>query len=491
MIIASSMVFIDVTVVHLALPVLQRDLGASFQALQWTVNAYSLTLGGLLLLGGAAGDRFGRRRVFAIGLALFGLASLGCALASDGWLLVLARALQGIGGALLVPGSLAIISETFPKAERGRAIGTWAAASALTTASGPMIGGWLVEHFSWRIIFEINPPLAAVSLFLLWRAGISRGQPSGRSSPLDWAGALWSVVALGSLTYACVAAGAGSGWPVAVLAALALCGGALFVRTEARAAAPLMPLDIFRSSVFTRTNIMTLLLYGALSGVFFLLPFRLINGQGYTASEAGAALLPFSLSIALLSRPMGALQDRWGPRPLLTAGAALYAGGLVFIALAGVDATYWNDLFPGLLAMGIGMSLVVAPLTTAVMNSVEEDRQGLASGINNAASRIAGLISVALVGAGAGLLMPVLLGGALDHVGLTEPLRSLLLSGADGLNPLLVPAGVDAPLAERLHSAGAEAQIGVFRLLALGLAGLATAAAVVASTLPRLADQPS
>jgi len=484
---ASAMVFVDATVVHVALPVLQRGLGASPAQLQWIVNAYTLLLGALLLLGGAAGDRFGRRRVFCLGLGVFGLASLACALAPDAGWLIAARALQGLGGALLVPGSLAIISASFPRAERGRAIGTWAAASALTTAAGPALGGWLIELLSWRAVFWLNLPLAALAVGLALRSvPADPPAPEGRERALDWPGALLATLGFGALTYGLIALGDGA---TGRLAAGAMAAGVLlllaFLAQEARAPAPMMPLALFRSRAFAVANLLTLLLYAALIGTLFLLPFLLMRVQGYGPAAAGSALLPFSLLIATLSRPAGALLDRQGPRRMLTLGPLLAAAGIALLALPGPGAGYWSGYLPGLLLLGLGMAACVAPLTTTVMNAVDDAAAGTASGINNAASRIAGLVAVAAVGALALRLFPPALEAALTPLDLEPALTVALLTEADGLGGARLPAGLPADLAERIAVAARQALATTYRALLLGLAACALAAGVVAALLLR------
>jgi len=486
---ASAMVFVDATVVHVALPVLQHGLGASPAQLQWIVNAYTLLLGALLLLGGAAGDRFGRRRVFCLGLGVFGLASLACALAPDAGWLIAARALQGLGGALLVPGSLAIISASFPRSERGRAIGTWAAASALTTAAGPALGGWLIELLSWRAVFWLNLPLAALALGLALRAvPADPPAPDGRERPLDWPGALLAVGGFGALTYGLIALGEGAaGARPAVTIAAGLLLLLVFLAQEVRARAPMMPLGLFRSRAFAVANLLTLLLYAALIGTLFLLPFLLMRVQGYGPAAAGSALLPFSLLIATLSRPAGALLDRQGPRRMLTLGPLLAAAGIALLALPGPGAGYWSGYLPGLLLLGLGMAACVAPLTTTVMNAVDDAAAGTASGINNAASRIAGLVAVALVGAMALRLFPPALQAALAPLELEPALTAALLAEADGLAGARPPEGLPTALTAQIEAAGRAALAATYRGLLLGLAACALAAGVVAALLPHRA----
>lgn len=399
------MAFIDTSVVNVALPTLQRALAADGTAMQWVVNAYSLTLGALILLGGAAGDRFGRRRVFLVGIVLFAAASLGCGGASGAATLIVARLAQGVGGALMVPQSLALIAASFPGESRGRAIGTWAAAAALTTAAGPPLGGWLVQAVSWRAIFLINLPLAA-GAFWLTLAQVPESRDS-QAAPLDWPGAALVTAGLGALTWSAIAA-AQRGQSVLAVGAGAAVGLALlagFVTHEARAAHPMVPLSLFRSADFAGANLVTLLLYGGLSGTLFFLPFALIQLRGDSAAQAGASFLPLLLLLGLLSRATGAMSRRTGPRLPLVVGPLLAAAGFAALGFAAApDVPYWRGLLPALTVLGLGMAITIPPLTTAVLDAVEDRLSGTASGVNNAVARVAGLLAVAVLGASA-LLM--------------------------------------------------------------------------------------
>lgn len=394
------MAFIDGSVVSVALPAMQADLDASLRGAQWIVNAYMLTLGALMLVGGAAGDRYGRRKMFILGVLVFGGASIACGLAPQvGWL-VAARALQGIGGALMVPESLAIISAAFPEKERGRAIGTWAGFSALTTALGPVLGGYLVDASSWRTIFFVNVPLALITLVIaLWHVPESRGEEDHAS--VDWRGGLLATLGLGAIAYGLtVASEVAWSHPLVLGALLAgLVFLAIFVWWERRAPAPMMPLDLFRAREFSGANGITLLLYFALSGAMFFVPFELIGVHGYSAMQAGAAFLPFTLIMGTLSRWSGALIEKYGARWPLTVGPVVVAIGLALLALPGTGSSYWTGYFPAMILMGLGMAIAVAPLTTVVMRSASERHSGVASGVNNAVSRVAGLLAVALLGA--------------------------------------------------------------------------------------------
>jgi EmrB/QacA subfamily drug resistance transporter len=398
-ILASTIAFIDESVVNIALPAIERELSASAAVVQWLVNAYTLCLAALLLIGGATADRFGRRKMFIVGVCIFAAASLCCGLSPDIAVLILARAMQGFGAALLVPCSLALIGASFDEAERGRAIGTWAGFSAIAAAVGPILGGWIVDNFSWRWIFLINPLLALPAIWIAAEHVPESVDPHA-TGRLDWRGGFFALIGLAGVSFGLIAA-PDFGWTDARALAPLVCGVALlgvFLWLERRTAAPMLPLDLFRSRTFSAVNLLTLLLYAALAAAFFFLPFALIQVHGYSALLAGAAFLPFTVIMALLSRWSGGLVDRLGARLPLVVGPAITALGFGLLAYTVRHGAYWTFL-ASLSVLGLGMAISVAPLTTTVMNAVPADKMGVASAINNAVAALASLLAVAIFGA--------------------------------------------------------------------------------------------
>jgi EmrB/QacA subfamily drug resistance transporter len=399
-ILGSSMAFVDGSVVNIALPAIQHALHATAASTQWIVNAYLLLLGALVLVGGAAADLYGRRRIFLLGIAVFTIASVTCGLSPNIKALIVSRAVQGVGAALLIPASLAMLGATFDEHERSRAIGIWAGVGALTSAVGPVLGGWLVDQVSWRAIFLLNVPLAIVAAGLA--AGFACESRDGNAKSLDWAGAATVAVGLAAITWGLGAIPASGSYDKTVLGALGL--GfvflSLFLAIEARPGErAMMPLPLYKSRNFSAANALTLLLYFALGGAFYYLPFGLIRLGGYSATQAGAALLPFALIMGFGAPFAGMLSDRFGPRLSLTFGPIIAACGLALLAFADLRQSYWAGVFPAICVFGIGMTITVPPLTSTVMSSVGEAHAGIASGVNNAVARVAGLFAVAALGA--------------------------------------------------------------------------------------------
>jgi len=483
-ILGSSMTFIDGTVVNVALPALQEDLHATITDVQWVIEAYSLFLGGLLLVGGSLGDQFGRKRMFLAGIWLFTLASIACGLAPSIGALITARAIQGVGAAFLVPGSLAIISATFEGADRGRAIGTWSGFSAITAGIGPVAGGWLIEHVSWRAAFLLNVPLAALVIAVSVRF-MDESRDDSRTSVIDWAGAFLGVLGLGAIVFALLE------WPrpdanrslVSATLAAGVVALIAFVAVESRAAAPMLPIGLFRSRTFTLANLLTLLLYGALATVFWLVPMNLIEVQHYSATDAGAALLAFPLLMFALSRWSGGLVAKVGGRLPLTVGPIVAAIGLALFARPGIGGSYWTTFFPAVAVLGLGMAIVVAPLTTTVMSAVEPEHAGVASGVNNAVSRVAGLVAIAVFGIVLISVFDARVTPALDQIELTAVGRSAVerelpkLAGADlGSGDAVSTVNPDQRVA--IRRVVDESFVSAFRRVMLTAAAVALCAAV-------------
>ncbi len=480
-ILGTSMAFIDSTVVNVALPALESSFKAGVIDVQWVVESYGLFLGALILVGGAAGDRFGRRKVFLTGIALFALASAACGMAQSIHQLIAARALQGIGAALLTPGSLAIISASFPEAERGRAIGTWSGFSAITTALGPVLGGWLIQHATWRWIFFINLPLAAaVILISIVHVPESRGPVAKR---LDLLGALLAIIGLGGLVFGLIESPR-LGWTnleVSGSLLIAIVSLISFPFVEARAPSPMVPLTLFRSRTFSGANLLTLFLYAALGIFFFIFPMNLIQVQGYSATAAGAAALPLILLIFFLSRWSGGLVSRYGAKPPLIIGPLIAAAGFALFTVPGVGSSYWKSFFPAFIVLGFGMAVSVAPLTTAVMGTVDQKFAGAASGINNAVARVAGLLAIAIFG----ILMVNAFAARLDrqlaNLNFPPAARQQLLSNRTRLAAIDPPSGLDPAQTANAKTAIDNSFLFAFRLVTFCCAALSVASAVTAT----------
>jgi EmrB/QacA subfamily drug resistance transporter len=484
-IIGSSMAFLDMTVVNVALPALQADLYATITEVQWVIEAYALFLSALILVGGSMGDQFGRKRVFLFGVVLFTIASVLCGFADSSSALIASRALQGIGAAFFVPGSLAIISATFDDVDRGRAIGTWSGFSAMTSAIGPVVGGWLIEHVGWRAVFFLNVPLAALVLVLSARFMEESRDPS-RNTAIDWAGGVLAVLGLGGVVFGLLESARFGGSRPLIVATVA--GGAaclaLLVFIEHRAPSPMLPLTLFRSRTFTLANLFTLVLYAAVGIVFFLIPLNLIQVQHYSAMEAGASLLPVPVILFTLSRWSGSLVARVGSRLPLTVGAILVAIGLALFARSGIADSYWTTFFPAAAVLGFGLAIVVAPLTATVMGAVERQHAGVASGVNNAVARVAGLLAIAVFGVVLVRTFDARVRQRLEVLDLTPAAHAAIdrelpkMAGAD-----LEAVPIDPPQRAAVGQAIEEAVVSAFRLVMIAAAALTLAAAAIGAAI--------
>ena len=479
-ILGSSMAFIDGTVVNVAIPTLQKSFHATVIDVQWVVESYGLLLSSLILAGGALGDLFGRRRIFLLGVIIFAAASAACGLASSIQELVIARSVQGVGAALLVPGSLSIIGASFDEKSRGRAIGTWSGFTSITTALGPVLGGWLIEHGSWRWAFFLNVPIAcAVVVISLWHVPESRGS---RVTHIDWLGALLATAGLGGVVTAFLES-ARFGWSNPLVFGSLLAGVAciiIFVLVEAHASSPMLPLALFKSPAFSGANLVTLFLYAAIGIFFFLFPMNLIQLHGYSTTATGAAVLPMILLMFFLSRWSGGLVSRYGARIPLILGPLIGSVGFLLFALLPAKGSYWVTFFPATLVLGLGMAVTVAPLTTVVMSSVHQDHVGTASGINNAVARVAGVLAIAVLG----IVMVKAFGSHLDQtlasLSLPPEIARSIRSKQIDLAGLQLPQGLDAHTAETLRRAIAGAFLASFRLVMFLCATLSTVSAIVA-----------
>jgi EmrB/QacA subfamily drug resistance transporter len=479
-ILASSMVFIDSTVVNVALPAIQTSFRANVVDVQWVVESYGLFLAALILVGGSLGDLFGHRVVFVTGVAIFAAASIGCGISPTIHQLIVARSIQGLGAALLVPSSLAIISTSFDEKSRGQAIGTWSGFTAITTAVGPVLGGWLVEHASWRWAFFINIPLAATVIAIsLWRIPESRSSSSTR---LDWRGATLASIGLSGLVYGFIES-TNLGWRNPLVVGSLILGSAClvgFVSVEKHVTSPMAPLSLFESRSFTGANLLTLFLYSALGIFFFLFPLDLIQVQGYSAAAAGAAMLPLILLMFLLSRWSGGLIARYGARSPLIIGPLIAALGFVLFAVPSASSSYWKAFFPAVVVLGLGMAITVAPLTTVVMNSVSQDRVGTASGINNAVARVAGVLAIAVLGIVMVRAFSSSLNHRLAHLPLPPGVLQRIQSDQTKLAGLQVHASLNPDTGAAIKESVGQSFVFGFRIVMLICASLSAASATVA-----------
>jgi len=479
-VLGSSMAFIDGSVVNVALPRMESELETTLAYMTWVINAYTLCMSALLLIGGAAADQIGRRRIFLIGISIFSIASIGCGIAPTVEMLILARAIQGVGAALLIPCSLAIIGAAFGEKERGAAIGIWSGASAIAAGSSPLLGGWLVDHVTWRAIFLINPVIAVPTILIALRH-VPESIDTEAKKGLDGRGAALAFFGLGLLVYGLIAASE-RGWSSSIVLGAIVLGLVLlvaFVAAERRSPTPMMPLNVFRSQTFSGVNILTLLLYGALGGMMFFLPFLLIQVHGYTATEAGGAFLPFTIILGVLSKWGGGLVDRFGARLPLIIGPTIVAVGMALIAAPGTGGSYWTTFFPPMAVLGLGMAVTVAPLTTTVLNSVAQHQTGVASGINNAVAQVASLLLIAILGT-VGIST---LNRALDRnlAGTSAEVRQIGDMARRGFVMPTMPPRTPQPVQETARGVVAESFLDTIRHVMMLTAALSLASAAAAA----------
>lgn len=480
-ILGTGMALIDSTAMNVVLPVLQLEFSTSITTVQWIVEAYALLLASLMLLGGSLGDHFGRRRIFALGVVVFTVASIWCGIAADVNHLIIARIFQGIGGALLVPGSLAIINVFFKVEQRGRAIGAWSGFTAITTALGPVLGGWLVDNLSWRYVFFINVPIAVIVLCILF-FGVPESRNKEGSGKLDLLGALLVTIGLGGIVFGLIESyGRGFNNPLVlgsmIFGVLVLIA---FIIFEGYVSAPMMPLNLFHSRNFSGANLVTFLLYGAFGGSLFFIPFNLIQVQGYSATSAGAAFLPSILIISLFSHQAGAMIGRYGAKISLMIGPTIVALGYLMFAIPGIGGSYWSTFFPAVVTLGFGMAISIAPLTTTVMSAVEEQHSGLASGINNSTARVAGLLSIAVLGIIILHTFNSSLDSRLDSLQIPPEARQIIDEQNVKLAAIELPHNLSGELKDALHESIGESLHASFRIIMLITSGLALGSALIA-----------
>ncbi len=496
-ILGSGMVYLDQTALTVALPTMQVAFHTDVAGLQWLVDIYILTLACLLLIGGGLGDRYGRVRVYVTGMILFTIASVICGATTSLGALIAARALQGIGGALLVPGSLAILNATIQPERRGRAIGLWSSFAPLIALAGPVVGGALVDTLSWRIIFFLNVPLGALASFLALRY-IPENKDEHATGPLDWPGIFTLLVGLGGLVYGIIEGpNLGLFTPSVLIALLiGLVGLAAFVFTEAHSPAPIMPLSFFRNLTFTGINLVTLVLYLALSGVFFFLVINFQQAQGYSAQESGLAQLPASLVLVFIATPVGRLSSRFGAKPLMLIGIVLCGVAFLLFARLGLETNYWTSFFPAIVTFGLGLGLFVVPLTAVALTALPDRFSGVSSGVNNAATRVAQMLAVAIFGAMLASGFRAALINRLTPIDLDPPLRAQLIDNARNLGAIEVPLSLHVEQITQVRQAVRLALVDSSRVLMFVCAGLCLLAALITAFLIRdpkrhITDDPS
>jgi EmrB/QacA subfamily drug resistance transporter len=480
----SGMAFLDSTVMNVALPAVQTDLNVSASGVQWVFGAFALVLAAFLLVGGSLGDRYGRRRVFVLGAAIFAVASVWCALAPDPAQLFVARAVQGAGGALLVPASLAIVGASFEGKLRAKAIGAWAALSATAMAVGPLLGGLLVKEVSWRAAFLITPAMAVVAIPIALRHVPESRDPEARR--LDLVGAILATSGLGGLVYGLIESSASSFSDPVVLAALTVGFVALsaFVVVERRTKEPMVPPSLFRSRDFGGANLVTLLFYMALTGSLYFLPFLMMQVHGYSAFVAGSVFLPFVAMTFVLGRLSARICARYGAKvPLVVASLAAAAGFMLFALPSAEHGSYWTSFFPAMVVQSFGMALVITPLTSVALGSVVAEHSGMASGVNNAAARVAAPLAVAVLGVVIYGVFSISLDTRLDNMNLSSEVRSEMEVAKADLGAAEAPEGVDAGTAAQIERAIDESFVAGFRAVMLISSGLALASGLAASLL--------
>lgn len=472
-ILGSGMAFIDSTAMNVVIPVLQSELNATIPQVQWIMEAYALFMSSLMLLGGSLGDKFGRKRIFALGIILFTGASMWCGLSPNTSQLIVARAFQGVGGALLIPGSLAIVNISFSDERRGRAIGTWSAFTAITTAIGPILGGWLAQNLSWRFVFFINVPLAIIVLATLyWR--IPESRKGNGEDRLDIWGSLFATLGLGCVVFALIdSANVGFGHSKVIVPFVA--GGIFllsFIYHEYKSASPMMPLNLFKSRTFTGGNLITLLFWGAWSGAIFFIPFNLIQLQGYSAAGVGLAFMPLIVALFLVSPWAGGLVANYGAKPPLLVGTILAAVGFYLFTLPGIGGSYWTTFFPAISVLGVGMAIIISPLTTAVMEAVDLRESGVASGINNTVGRIAGLLAIAIMGVFALTTFNRSLDAGLNSIQLKDEVRQSIDDQRIKILLIEIPEEVSIETKTTIKNSIENAFLDSFRLMMMISAGL-------------------